>query len=425
MDTNDSIDLRRQQWAWAFYDWANSAFATTVIAGFFPIFFKKFWAGDLPQEEATFWLGTTNSLAAIVIALVAPALGAIADVGGARKKFLAVAAALGVTMTAGFFWIDQGNWPLAALIYGLAYIGFAGGDIFYNSLLVDVAPISKRDRISTLGFALGYLGGLVLFSLNVAMTLKPEFFGLENSGEAVRYSFLSVAIWWGLFAIPLFRYVQESKKARQTDMAAIAIVSSGFKQLVQTFAEIRKLKMVGLFLLAYWLYIDGVHTIIIMAVDFGLNLGFDPNSLIVSLLIVQAVGVPATLGMGRLGEWIGTRQAVMLCLCIYLGVTLGGLFMQTVEHFYIMAAAIGLAQGGVQGLSRALYSRLIPQDKAGEFFGFYNMVGKFSAIIGPVLVGGVTLAVGNPRIGILSIAILLVAGGVLLWFVREPEPVSS
>ena len=411
---------RRGVVAWALYDWANSAFATTVIAGFFPIFFKQYWSADFAATESTFQLGVASALASAVVLVISPILGAIADRAGGKKPLLALFTALGVAATAALFWVAAGAWLVALTLFVLASIGFFGGLTFYDSLIVDVAERGDYDRASALGYALGYLGGGVLLAVNVAMTLYPQLFGLADKAAAVRWSFLSVALWWLLFALPLFLQVRERRPAASPGW--IAAARGGLRELAATFADIRARRAVFVFLLAYWLYIDGVHTIIRMAVDFGLSLGFSDTSLITALLLVQFIGFPAAVAFGWLGQRWDTKKAIYLGLAVYVGVSTWGYFLQHEWQFYVMAAIIGLVQGGVQSLSRSYFARLIPAGKSGEFFGFYNMMGKFAAVLGPLLVGWTAAATGSARLSILSIVVLLVAGGVLLAFVREPSP---
>lgn len=405
--------------SWAFYDWANSAFATTVMAGFFPLFFKQYWCADTSTIESTFRLGAANSLASLIIVAFAPILGSIADRGGAKKKFLLFFAAMGVVMTGALFFVAEGDWVMAVLLYTLGVVGFSGGNIFYDSLLLEVSGTRKIDHVSALGFALGYLGGGILFALNVAMTLKPELFGLSGPAEAIRISFLSVAIWWALFSIPVFLFVKEPEVINRS--SGWQAVSGGLRQLKMTFTEIRRLKAVFLFLLGYWLYIDGVDTIIRMAVDYGLSLGFDSNGLIIALLMTQFVGFPSAIVFGKIGERYGPKTGIYIGIFVYIGVTVWAFFMTDVSEFYALAVAIGLVQGGVQSLSRSFYARIIPKNKSAEFFGFYNMLGKFAAVIGPVMMGWVGMVLGNPRMGLLSIILLFVFGGALLFFVDEGE----
>ena len=403
-------ETRRGTLAWAFYDWANSAFATTVMAGFFPVFFKQFWSTGVAATETTFRLGFANSMASLLIVCLAPILGAIADQAGSKKGFLLFFAAMGIVMTGSLYLVAMGNWVVALVLYGLGLIGFSGSNIFYDALLIDVADKPHYDRVSALGFALGYLGGGLLFAFDVLMTLYPAFFGLSGAAEAVRLSFISVAIWWALFSIPIMLFVREST-VRQTGRNW---VSAGFKQLGMTFQKLRQLRMTFLFLIAYWCYIDGVDTIVRMAVDFGLSIGFDANNLMVALLITQFIGFPAALVFGRIGAKHGPKQGIMLAIFVYLMILLWAYRMDSIWEFYLLAVAIGLVQGGIQALSRSLYARLIPPDQAGEFFGFYNMLGKFAVVLGPLLMGWVGVLSGDPRLAILSVSLLFVIGAILL-----------
>ncbi len=399
-------------YSWALYDWANSAFATTVLAGFFPIFFKEFWSTGVDATVSTFRLGAANSIASLAIVVLAPVLGAIADAGGSRKRWLTVFALMGITMTGALYFVGQGNWGVAIGIYAIAALGFSGANIFYDSLLISVAPADKLHFVSGLGFAIGYLGGGILFSFNVSLTLWPEFFGLSDASAAVRVSFVCVALWWAVFSVPLLLFVEESE--RTSNQANDGTIKRAFSQLALTFSKVRQLRMVFLFLLGYWFYIDGVHTVIRMAVDYGLSLGFDSNVLIVALLVTQFVGFPSAIVFGKLGEKIGAKTGIFIGIGVYLAITVWAVFIDQVYEFYVLAIAVGLVQGGVQALSRSLYAQIIPQRMAGEFFGFYNMLGKFAAVIGPVLMGWTGLIFNNPRVSILSLAILLIIGVFLL-----------
>ncbi|MCI5222187.1 MAG: MFS transporter [Candidatus Electrothrix sp. AR4] len=433
------LKKNKQIWGWALYDWANSAFATTVMAGFFPIFFKQYWSYGADMNTSTAQLGFGNAIASLVVALMAPLLGSIADRGNVKKKMLLFFAYLGVLMTASLFFIQQGQWIWAIFIYAMGIIGFSGANIFYDALLPGVAEEDTVDYISSLGFSMGYLGGGLLFLVNVLMTVMPEKFGLADAGEAVRWSFLTVAVWWGGFTLFILFWVEEEAKEIES-RSVVQTVKEGVRQFVGTFKKIRHLKTVFLFLVAYWFYIDGVDTIVRMAVDYGLSLGLASNDLIVALLIVQFVGFPAALFFGKLGQAWGVRKAIFLGIGIYMLITVWGVMMNSKQEFYILAGAIGLAQGGIQALSRSFYSRLIPADKPAEYYGFYNMLGKFAAIFGPALMGIVGLvarwillppqptpaqteAVGRlaSRWGIGSVILLFVIGGVLFYFVDEEQ----
>ncbi len=432
-------DKKKAVWGWAAYDWANSAFATTVMAGFFPIFFKEFWSYGADANTSTAMLGFGNSAASLIIALMAPIMGAIADKGSIKKKFLIFFAYFGALMTACLFIVQKGEWALAIFIYSAGIIGFSGANIFYDSLLPSVADENKIDYVSSLGFSMGYLGGGLLFLINVLMTLMPERFGLADAASAVRFSFLTVALWWGGFSVLTIMWVPE-KKGPEASSISIKIIFEGFRQFFETLKKIRRLKTVALFLLAYWFYIDGVDTIIRMAVDYGLSLGFEKNDLIVALLIVQFVGFPAALVFGRLGEKWGPKKLIYLAIFVYMGITIWGAMMTEKHEFYILAVAVGLVQGGIQALSRSYYARLIPKGQEAEYYGFYNMLGKFAAIIGPTLMGIVGLAARRllmppsptaaqieavgmlaSRWSIASVIILFIIGAILFYFTDEEK----
>ena len=406
--------------AWAFYDWANSAFATTVMAGFFPVFFKQYWNAGVVATESTFRLGMTSGIASLCVALLAPVLGAIADRGGARVRMLMAFTVLGAAATLALALVPQGQWWLAAVLFLVASLGFWGGIVFNDSLLLHVAAAEEYDLVSGFGYALGYLGGGLLFAVNVLMTLQPQWFGLANATEAVRWSFVSVGAWWLVFALPCALYVHEQRDARARVPLAVA-VRQGFGELRGTLREITRYRPLLWFLAAYILYIDGVNTIIKMAVDYGLSLGFDQSHLVKALLLTQFVAFPAALAFGWLGSRIGARKGIFLALAVYLGATCYAYFLNEARDFYVLAFVVGLVQGGIQSLSRSYYGRLVPPGKSSEFFGFYNMMGKASAIIGPALVGIVAAVTGDSRLSILSIVVLFIAGGTLLVVAARSE----
>ena len=408
---------RRQQWSWALYDWANSAFATTVMAGFFPIFFAKYWATDLAAGERTYWLGIAGSVASVVVMFLAPVLGGVADRKGLKKKFLFVCTLVGALATAALYLVGKGDWPAALILFTVGSIAFFAGTSFYDSLIVHVAKPDELDRVSALGYGLGYLGGGVLFAINVAMALKPEVFGLADATIATRLSFVMVGLWWFAFAMPLFLKVPEAARP--------GVHGGDFAELVDTFKQLLRLKPAWMFLLAYWLYIDGVDTIIRMAVDYGVKLGFADSALISALLMVQFIGFPAAIFYGWLADRFGTKTMLFVAIAAYGGITLWAYTLQTERQFFMMAAAIGLVQGGIQSLSRSYYARLIPADRSGQFFGFYNMLGKFAAVFGPLAVGFTAAAFpDNQRLSILALLPFFVVGALLLSRVR-PESATD
>ena len=413
-----SKKLTKSTWSWALYDWANSAFATTVMAGFFPIFFKSYWASDLSDAESTFAIGSVNSLVGLLIAFSAPVLGAFADAGDSKRKFLFSFAFLGIIATGYLFFIPESSWKLAVIFYGLGVIGFSGGNIFYDSLLVAVSKEKERNRASALGFSLGYLGGGILFLINVIMFLYPNQFGLENQIEAVLWSFVSVAVWWLIFSLPLYLNVNEpiqnpNKKQINT------IISDAFGNLLNTARSIKKFKSAVIFLLAYFLYMDGVDTIIRMATSYGSDIGLSATSMIQALLLTQFIGFPATLVFGHYADKFGYKYSLSFAIIVYILVVLFSAQMDTALEFYLVASVVGLVQGGVQAISRSFFSTLIPENKAAEFFGFYNFIGKSSVFLGPFMVSGIALITGSPSYGILSLLILFIPGLILLWLVPE------
>ena len=403
---------KKQIYSWAFYDWANSAYSTTVMAGFFPIFFEKFYSNPNDVIQSTYQLGLANSISSIFIALVSPLLGAIADRGSAKKKLLIIFAFLGSLMTAALWLVQKGDWQLAVFFYIIATIGFMAGNIFYDSLLPSVAGREKVDYVSALGYSLGYLGGGLLFLINVLMYLYPQWFGIPDSSTAIRISFVTVAIWWAIFTVPIIIFMPEPKI--RDNVSFYDAINGGFKQLKETFDNIREMKIIGTFLIAFWMYEDGVATIVRMAAKIASSLGFAAGDIITAILMVQFIGFPAALGYNWFAKKIGTKNAVLVAILGYVVITFLGYLMTDITHFYILAALIGLFQGGIQSLSRSLFTRLVPPNKEAEFFGFYNMLGKFAAVVGPILVGWITVLTGNPRAGIMSIVVLFILGGLLL-----------
>jgi len=414
-----SVLLRRPVIAWALCDWANSAFATTVMAGFFPLYFKGYWNAGVAATESTFRLGLANTIASFAVALMAPIIGAIADKAGARVRLLALFTVLGAAMTAGLYWIGKGEWQLAMWLYVAASLGFWGGNQFYDSLITDVSDKPDYDVVSGYGYALGYLGGGILFLVNVAMFKYPERFGLADGSEAVRMSFVTVAVWWILFTIPTLLLVKESGVERRLPLGAA--IRAGGRELLHTVRHLRGDRTLLWFLLAYWFYIDGVNTIIKMAVDYGLSIGLEQGSLIAALLLVQFVGFPAALAFGWLGKRLGPRTGIFIAIAVYTAAAGYAYFIDSTREFFVLAVVIGLVQGGIQSLSRSLYARLVPEGKSGEFFGFYNLMGKAAAIMGPILTGVVALWTGDSRIAIVSITLLFVIGATLLTRVRVPQ----
>ena len=388
------------------------------MAGFFPIMFKQYWSAGADVSESSARLGFVSSIAGLAVALAAPALGAIADAGGSRKRFLLATAGVGIAGTAGLFFVTAGQWAAAAAVFVVATVGFSASMIFYDALLVDVSTPRTSDFVSAYGFALGYLGGGLLFLVNIVMYRSPQTFGIASPEDAARWSFLTVAVWWALFSIPLARAVRE-QPARVSGAAR-----RGLHDLANTLRHLRQHRTVLLFLLGYWFYIDGVHTIVRMGMDYGLSLGFPAGTLIVSLLLIQFVGFPASLMFGKIGSRFGAKTGIYIAIVVYAGICVWGYLLSRPAEFYALAVAIGLVQGGINSLSRSFYSRLIPKEQSAQFFGYYNTIGRFSAVLGPALMGAVSLATHNPRLSMLALIVFFVAGAMFL--ARVPDrPLSS
>jgi len=414
----DDPSQRRAVRAWCMYDWANSAFATTVMAAMYPPFFRSLAeAAGLPSALATAYWGYTASIALIIISLASPVLGAIADSAHARKQFLAVFVALGVGASAAFTLNGSDTWLLAALLFIVGNIGFAGANVFYEALLPSLASGGQLDRISARGYAVGYLGGGLLLVVNTAWVLRPDLFGMPDSAFAVRASFISVAVWWALFSIPLFRHVPEPPASRSS--ISRNPISEGFRRLATTFREIRRYRHLLVFLFAFWIYNDGISTIIKMATAYGDEIGIGLEHLIGALVLTQFVGFPCALLFGRLAGRLGTKRSIMIALGVYSVICIAGYFMNRPWHFWLLAAAVGTVQGGAQALSRSLFASMVPRHKTAEFFGFFSASGKFAGIFGPLVFGLVSQLTGASRLSIVVLVIFFIAGAILLARVDE------
>jgi UMF1 family MFS transporter len=407
--------------SWALYDWANSSFATTVMAGFFPIMFKDFWSKGTDPTLTTARLSLILSASGLLMAFLAPTLGSLADHKGHKKQYVFLFMMLGVLSTIALYFLSEGSWIGASFAYGFGMIGFYASCVFYDSLLPSITTAENANEVSSYGFALGYLGGGVLFALNVAMTLKPEFFGLSGASQAVQISFLTVGVWWFLFSLPLFFNVPESKPENESKESVGELVAHAFASVWNTIKKIRKETNLALFLLAYWLYIDGVYTVITMAVDYGKSLNFETKHLISALLIVQFVGFPFAILFGRLTRFFKTKTLILFCLSVYMGTVIFATKMTNPMEFYILALAVAAVQGGVQALSRGMFTNMIPHDRAAEYFGFFNLVAKFASIFGPLVVGITAWVTHDPRKGMLGLLVLFIIGGGLLLTVKAPD----
>lgn len=401
--------------SWALYDWANSAFATTVVAGFFPVLYSHM-TSDLTAEDSQYWFNITIATGSILVGLASPILGAIADAGGRRKKFLAGFTFLGILMCLGLGWAASGIWWMALILYGVGLVGFNGASTFYDSLLMEVAPIEEVDLVSGFGYALGYIGGGLLFLVNVLMVTNPGWFGLADTSAALAASFISVGAWWLVFSLPVFLYVDEPDGSGEQGIGSV--IAEGWHQFRLTLGAIRQLRVASVFLVGYWLYIDGVATIFKMAVFFADRiLGLPSESLITALLLTQFISFPSALFFGWLGKRIGPKTGIFIGIAVYMFVIgYAWQWLRSSIDFYFLAAAIGLVQGGIQSLSRSLFARLIPMSKTTEFFGFFNLVGRFSSILGPMLMLMVPalIAGADERDSILALLVVFLGGAFFL-----------
>lgn len=416
--------------AWALYDWAVSSLQTTVLVAVFPIFFVRVAAAGLPESRATQALATANTLAAVIVALLSPVLGAISDYAAAKKRMLAASMLVGAAATAGMFFIQRGDLGLASTLFVVALAGATSSVVFYEALLPHLAAPHEIDRVSSAGYAIGYIGGGVLLAANLAWIQRPDWFGLP-SGEGLspqaaslpaRLAFVSVAVWWVVFSLPLFRRVPEPPRQLEADEGGRATaLTASFTRLGETVRQLMSFKQAFLMLLAFLIYNDGIQTIIKMATAYGTEIGIGQSALITAVLLVQFVGVPFAFLFGMLAGRIGAKRAVFIGLLAYTVISIVGYYMRTATHFFILAGLVGMVQGGTQALSRSLFATLIPAHKSGEFFGFYSVFEKFSSIFGP-LVFAVTITVtGSSRNAILSVILFFAVGAAVLARVNVAE----
>ena len=406
--------------AWAMYDWANSPFMAIVITAVFPSFFAKFANAGGSATLATERLATTTAIALALVALVAPILGAIADTTPSKKKFLAAAMCLGAGSTAAFVFIGEGDWVLAAVLFGLANVGASASFVFYDSLLPHIAKADELDRVSTAGYAFGYLGGGILLGISIALILNSDAVGL-SSVAAIKVSFVAVAVWWLVFSIPLFRRVPEPPISGTSPSGVGRTIAKSFSNLAETFRELKRYRQALLLLIAFLVYNDGIGTITRMAVIYGEAVGLETADLIIAVLITQFIGIPCTFMFGAAASRVGARKAIFVGLGIYAIISILGYFMTTALHFYLLAALVGLVQGGVQALSRSLFASMIPSFKSTEFFGLFAVFEKFAGIFGPALFAFLIVVSGDARTAILGVIGFFIVGAALLTRVNVAE----
>ncbi len=416
--------------AWAMYDWAASAVQTTIMVAVFPIYFVRVAGADLVPSAATQRLATVNTLALVVIALLSPILGAVSDYRGTKKRLLAIFMFIGVAAVGGMFFIRRGEIDLASALFMVALIGAAGSFVFYEALLPHIARPHEIDRVSTAGYAMGYIGGGVLLALNLAWIQKPEWFGLpsgpgltESQGTLpVRVAFVSVALWWLIFSLPLFRGVPEPLPRLEPDEhPGESPIRMAFVRLAETFRELRGYRQAFLMLVAFLIYNDGIQTIIKMATAYGTEIGIGQSALIGAILLVQFVGIPCSFLFGMLAGRVGAKRAIFLGLVAYTVISVLGYFMKNATHFYVLAGLVGMVQGGTQALSRSLFASMIPAHKSGEFFGFFSVFEKFAGIFGPLIFAGTIAVTGSSRNAILSVIGFFALGAAILALVDVNE----
>ncbi|SFA81046.1 MFS transporter, UMF1 family [Lentibacillus halodurans] len=415
---------RKTAFSWMLYDFGNSAFATTIMAAVLPVFYYDVAAAGLEESLAESYWGYSQSIAVLIVAILAPILGAISDFSASKKKFLRFFAYMGMIASILLAFVGEGDYIFASILLIVGNIGFSGANVFYDAFLPEIAKNEDElDRLSAGGFAWGYVGGGILLAINILIITQYSWFGIPDVTTASQLSFASVGLWWFIFSIPLFKNIQEEKKTKvKRDRSYAAI---GFSRVVSTFKEIKQFKYLLIFLLAFWLYNDGVSTIIRMATIYGRGIGIDSNSLIIALLITQFVGIPFTFFFGWLATKITAKRALYMTLYTYIAVVIFGYFMASALHFYLLAICVGMVQGGAQSLSRSIYGRMVPANKKAEFFGFYGISSKFAAVFGPFLFGLVGQLTGSSRMGMISLIVFFIAGIILLRFVNIEKGVQQ
>ncbi|NBI05691.1 MFS transporter [Senegalia massiliensis] len=408
--------MNKLEKSWILYDWANSAYTLTVVSTILPLFFKMILtdAGKTQSMSTAYW-GYINSLATFIIAIIAPILGTMADYRGYKKIFFVSFVSLGIFATLGLSFVTTGLWPILLIFYLISSVGFAGSNIFYDAFLTDVTTKDKMDKVSTYGFALGYIGSTIPFIISLTIVILSQMEIISMSMSLVfKISFIITALWWGVFSLPMIKNVKQVYGIKRENK----VMKKSFIRLYNTFRNITKHKQVFIFLVAYFFYIDGVSTIIKMATSYGADLGIGMTTLLIVLLVTQFVAFPFAIIYGKLAERFTARKMIMFGIIVYIFICIYAYFLDSAFDFWILAILVGTSQGGIQGLSRSYFGKLVPKENSSEFFGFYNIFGKFAAIMGPLLVGGVTHITGQTNYGVFSIIVLFVIG--LLIFLKTP-----
>ena len=408
--------LSKEVKAWISYDLGNSAFATTVVAAFFPIFYNQFWASTIDPILSAEYLSWTLVISNVALLFTAPLIGAITDISKTTKKLFITMVLISISCVALLFFLEVGSWLYALIFFGIANYFFSASNVLYDKILVEITSPNLFSKISGYGYAWGYFGGGFLFLINAIMSLNPELFGLSSQADAIRWSFITVSVWWGIFLIPLSITFKEKNTETKS-----GLLKNSLMNIKTTLMSIPQYKNVFIFLIAFFLFIDGVHTVMALASTFALNLGLETSSIIIALILVQFVAFPSTLMWAYVAERKGDKLVINISIIIYIGIILYSFSLSNGTEFYILAALVGFVQGGIQGSSRSLFAKLIPADKAGEFFGIFNTFGKAGAFMGPALVGIFLAIFKNTIVMLLPILILFVLGFIVLYFVETDE----
>ena len=417
----DEIEHKRAIRAWTMYDWANSTFATTIAAAVLPVYYSTVASKNLQPHEATSNWAFTTTIALILVAFLGPVLGAMADFTGAKKRFMSAFVVIGVIGTALLYLVKSGDWLMASVFYIIGSIGFSGANVFYDSFLPHVARKDEIDQVSSRGYAMGYAGGGILLAINLAMImLAPE----HLTELMTRLSFLTVSVWWIVFTIPFWKNVKEPPRRILASEEGVNPVRASLSRLASTFKEIKKYKELTKFIVAFWLYNNGIGTIIFMASIYGTELGFSATTIIGTLLMVQFVAIPFAFLFGWLAKKIGTKQSILLSIFIYALIAIGGYFLTKEIHFWLLGFAVATVQGGSQALSRSLFGRMMPKSKSAEFYSFFSVSEKIAGTVGPLLFGVVSRMMGGSRLSIVSLIIFFILGGILLWKVKEKDGIA-
>ena len=408
--------LSKEVKAWISYDLGNSAFATTVLAAFFPIFYNQYWASSLDPASSAEYLSWTLVISNLTLLFTAPLIGAITDISKSTKLMFVSMVSISIICVGLLFFLQVGSWMYALVFFGIANYFFSASNVLYDKILVQITSPDLFSKISGYGYAWGYFGGGLLFLVNALMSLYPEMFGLESQADAIRWSFITVSVWWTIFLLPLSitykeRVVNTSEK----------VIKDSLNNFIDTLKSVSKYKNAFVFLIAFFLYIDGVHTVIALASTFALNLGLDTSSIIIALILVQFVAFPSTLMWSFVAEKYGDKIVINITIIIYIILIIYSLNLSNVVEFYTLAGLIGFIQGGIQGSSRSLFAKLIPTDKAGAFFGLFNTFGKAAAFIGPALIGILLVIFKDTSLMLLPLLVLFVLGIIVLYFVKTDE----